>query len=158
MAKVMYARAQFITHKIKKDPQGAIEQYEELQKRYPDSSAALNAYRKIGRALNDMGKADAAIASLDKMVAKDASKAASYGWFCFRQRCHPERGLEVVKKALEEGVDNPSDEAELYYLIGELSHLTGDDAAALAAMKKAADTEPKSAFYKRMVRRFERAG
>lgn len=157
-SKALYDRALFVIYKGRGDETGAIEAYRALQSRFPDSPEALRAYRKIGRALNDLGKPDEAIASLDAMLEADPSSVASYGWFCFREKCHPEKGLAAVREAIDAGEASGSALAELHYLAGELAHATGDDASALASMKAAARHEPKSAFYKRMVRRFDGAG
>ncbi len=151
--KVLYDRAVFIQFKLDDDPAGAIASLRALQERFPDSPEALRAHRHIGRMLNGMGKPDEAIAELDRMLAadpNDTSLASSYGWFSFREACKPERGLEVVESALKREPEN----ADLLYLQAELSHLTGDDAAALAAMRAASAVEPDSAFFRRQVRRF----
>jgi len=153
-SKVLYDRALFITDKLDDDPEGAIAAYEALQAKYPESPEATRAFRMIGRTLNGMGRADEAIARLDAMLEKDASSVGSYGWFCFRERCHPEKGLEVVTRALEDEALEAGARAELSYLQGELQHLVGDDAAAAVAMAKASELQPRSAFYKRMARRF----
>ncbi len=151
--KVLYDRALFIQYKLEGDGPGAIASLRALQERFPDSPEATRAYRHIGRILNAIGKPDEAIAALDTMLAadpNDTSLASSYGWFCFRQKCKPERGLEVVRAALKREADN----ADLLYLEAELSHLTGDDAAALAAIRRASEVEPGSAFFRRQVKRF----
>ena len=153
-AKVLYDRAMFFAFKLDKNNEGAIAQYRALQEKFPDSKQALRAYRQIGRVLNKMGKPAEAIESLDAMVAKkpdDVGLKSSYGWFCFRQKCMPERGLEVVKK----GIEQDPQAAGLYYLAAELEHLLGNHAAALTAIRKASELEPKKAYYRRQVTRFE---
>jgi thioredoxin-like negative regulator of GroEL len=150
---VLYDRAMFFTHKLDGDRSGAIAEYEALQRRFPGSKAAVRAYRQIGRLLHQDGRSAEAIASLDRMLAThpdDPALAASYGWFSFRERCEPARGLEVVERALEQHGDDP----ELHYLRAELQHLVGNDAAALDAIGAASRLEPQSAFYKRQRRRF----
>jgi len=152
-SKVHYDRALFITYKLDAKLDAAIAQFQELQKRYPDSKEAIRSYEKIGRLLNKQGKVDEAIASLDAMLATDPDDAglhSSYGWFSFRQKCRPERGLEVV----EQGIALEPDNAGLHYLSAELHAATNDPKGALTAMQKAAELEPDSAFYKRMVKRF----
>lgn len=154
-SKVHYDRALFITYKLDGKLDEAIAQFQELQKRYPDSKEAVRAYEKIGRLLNQQGKVDEAIASLDAMLATDpdsASLHSSYGWFSFRQKCRPERGLEVVNK----GIELAPDSADLHFVSAELHAATGDPAGALAAIRKASQLEPESNFYKRMVQRFSR--
>lgn len=153
-AKVMYDRAMFFAFKLDKNNEGAIAQYRALQEKFPDSKQALRAYRQIGRVLNTMGKPAEAIESLDAMVAKkpdDVGLKSSYGWFCFRQKCMPQRGLEVVKQ----GIEQDPEAAGLYYLAAELEHLLGNHKAALTAIKKASELEPKKAYYRRQVTRFE---
>jgi tetratricopeptide (TPR) repeat protein len=152
--KVMYDRAMFFLHKLDGDLDGAIEQYRSLQRRFSDSESALRAYRQIGRLQHLQGQSDEAISSLDAMLAEDPDDpalAASYGWFSFREKCQPAAGLRVVDAALQEHPEN----AELHYLRAELSHHVGNDVAALQAMRTASSLEPKSAYYKRQVRRFE---
>lgn len=156
-SQVLYDRAAFIQAKMRNDRKGAIESLEALRAKYPDSKAAWRAHRQIARMHHLLGDSDRAIAQMDRMLAEDPTDpalASNYGWFSFREKCHPERGLEVVEAALEENADDP----ELHYLRAELRHLTGDDAGALDAMRRASELEPKSAFYKRMVRRFEAMG
>ncbi len=153
---VLYDRALFFRYKLDGDAHGAIAAFQELQTRYPESKAASRAYRQIGRILHQLGRSDEAIRSLERMLAEDPddpSLASSFGWFSFREKCNPARGLEVVTVAIHK---NP-EEAELHYLSAELSHLLGDDAAALRSMRRASDLEPRSAYYQRQVRRFEEA-
>lgn len=152
-SKVLYDRALFFTHKLDDDGAAAIAQLQTLQRRFPDSKAAVRAYRHIGRLLHIDGRSAEAIDSLDRMLATspdDPGLAASYGWFSFRERCEPRRGLDVVESAIE----RHPDEAELHYLRAELQHLLGNEAAALEAIQKASALEPEAAFYKRQVRRF----
>lgn len=153
-SKAVYDRALFITYKLDDDREGAIEAYRELQSRFPDSPETVRAYRKIGRLLNDLNRADEAIASLDAMLEAAPDTVSSYAWFCFREKCHPEKGLAVVTEALADEDRDALDRAELAYLQGELHHQLGDDEAAAASMAQAAELAPKSAFYKRMARRF----
>lgn len=152
-AKVAYDRALFLTYKLDGDPEKAIEDFRQLQKRYKGSKQAVRAYRHIGRLLNKLGKPDEAIASLDAMLKTDpdnTSLASSYGWFSFRQKCRPERGLEVVSAALEQDPKS----ADLHYLAAELSHQLGKHDAALESIIGAVKLEPESAFYRRMQTRF----
>ncbi len=153
-SKVMYDRALFIQYKLDEDASGAIASLRKLQSQFPDSREAVRAHRTIGRMLNELGKPDQAIAELDAMLAtdpEDTGLASSYGWFSFRQKCKPERGLEVVRKALER---EPKD-TDLLYLEAELSDLVGDREAARVAIRKAHDVEPGSAFLRRQLQRFE---
>lgn len=153
-SKVLYDRAMFLAGKLDHDPQAAVDGYRALQAKYPESKSALRAYRQIGRQLNKLGRADEAIASLDAMLAtapKDTGLRSSYGWFCFRQKAKPERGLQVVLEGLEAA---PND-ADLHYLAAELHAATGDPTAGLEHMRKASELEPKRAYYRRQVKRFE---
>ena len=152
--RVLYDRALFFTYKLDGDPATAIAQFEELQRKYPESKQATRAYRSMGRLLHEMGKTDEAIAKLDAMLAtdpQDVALARSYGWFSFRQKCRPARGLEVVESALE----RETKDADLYYLRAELLDQLDRAPQALEAIRKASELEPKSAYYKRQVRRFE---
>ncbi len=154
--KVAHDRAFFVQYKLEGDVDGAIASLRTLQTQFPDSPEAVRAHRYIGRLLNGLGKADEAIAALDAMLATDpddAGLASSYGWFSFRQKCKPVRGLEVVRKALESDPKN----ADLLYLEAELADLTGDREAAKLAIRKASEVEPGSAFFRRQVQRFEAA-
>lgn len=152
-SKVLHDRAFFIQYKLEGDAQGAIASLRALQSQFPDSREAVRAHRHIGRILNGLGKPDEAIASLDAMLATDptdTSLASSYGWFSFRQKCHPARGLAVVRKALEREPEN----TDLLYLEAELASLEGDLDAARAAIARASALEPSSAFLRRQVTRF----
>jgi tetratricopeptide (TPR) repeat protein len=152
-AKVLYDRAMFFDFKMDADPDAAVRSYRDLQARYPDSKEAERAYRQIGRALNSQGKPDEAIASLDAMLAlrpDDPGLHSSYGWFSFRQKCRPDKGLVVVRRGLELEPEN----AGLHYLEAELHHLLGDDDAAARSMERGLEIEPMSAYYKRQRRRF----
>jgi thioredoxin-like negative regulator of GroEL len=152
-SQVLYDRALFLTYKLEGDREAAIAEFEALQRRFPESKASVRAHRHIGRLLHEAGRSREAIESLDRMLETspdDPSLVASYGWFSFRERCEPARGLEVVERGLEQHADR----AELHYLRAELRHLVGDDAAALEAITEASRVEPASAFYKRQVRRF----
>ena len=154
--KVAHDRAFFIQYKLDGDVDGAVASLRALQAQFPDSPEAVRAHRYIGRLLNGLGKADEAIAALDAMLATDPDDtglASSYGWFSFRQKCKPERGLEVVRKALESDPKN----ADLLYLEAELADLTGDREAAKLAIRKASEVEPDSAFFRRQIQRFEAA-
>ncbi len=154
--KVAHDRAFFVQYKLDGDVDGAIASLRTLQTLFPDSPEAVRAHRYIGRLLNGQGKADEAIAALDAMLATDpddAGLASSYGWFSFRQKCKPARGLEVVRKALEAEPEN----ADLLYLEAELAELTGDRDAAKVAIRKASEVEPGSAFFRRQIQRFEAA-
>ncbi len=153
-SKVLYDQALFIQFKLDDDAPGAIAALRKLQSQFPDSAEALRAHRHIGRMLNRLGKADEAIAELDAMLAadpQDTGLASSYGWFSFREKCKPARGLEVVRTALKAEPKN----ADLLYLEAELADLTGDREAAVAAIRRARDVEPASAFFRRQVQRFE---
>jgi tetratricopeptide (TPR) repeat protein len=153
-SKVLYDRAMFFTHKLRGKRERAIEEYRELQRRFPESPQAVRAYRQIGRLLNDMGRPDDAMVSLDKMIATDPTDVglkSSYGWFSFRHKCRPQAGLKVV----DAGIEQEPDDAGLYYLKAELEHQLENHTGALAAIKKASELEPESAYFKRQVRRFE---
>lgn len=153
-SKALYDQALFIQFKLDGDAPGAIAALRKLQSQFPDSAEALRAHRHIGRMLNRLGKPDEAIAELDAMLAvdpKDTGLASSYGWFSFRQKCKPARGLEVVRAALEAEPEN----ADLLYLEAELAELTGDREAARVAIGRALEVEPASAFFRRQVARFE---
>lgn len=153
-SKVIYDRALFVTYKLEDDPEGAISQFRDLQRRFPQSKDATRAYRHIGRLLCKLEREDEAVASLQAMLAtnpEDPRLAASFGWFSFRQKCGVAAGLAAVDK----GVTLAPDDADLRYVQAELLHLSGKDAEALVAIRKASELEPKTAFYRRMVRRFE---
>lgn len=153
-AKVYYDEAMFLRYKLDGDLQGAIDDFKVLQQRFPASASAVKAYSRIGRLLHKLGRSDDAIASLDQMLATDPSSlrlAANYGWFSFREQCHPQAGLRVVDQALSAH----ETEAELHYLRAELKHLVGDDSAALLAIRRASELESESVFYKTQVARFE---
>ena len=153
-SKVAYDRAMFLRAKLDKDLPAVIDAFRELQRRFPQSKEANRAYRQIGRALHQLGRDEEALASLDQMLAEDPDDpvlAANYGWFCFRQKVAPQRGLEVVDKALA----SAPEEAELHYLKAELEHLSGNEARAAEAMRKASELEPRSAYYKRQLRELE---
>jgi tetratricopeptide (TPR) repeat protein len=152
-SEVLHDRALFFLYKLDGDRPGAIEALRELQRRFPDSKAAQRAHRSIGRLYNELGDPERAIAALDAMLASDPDDvrlAASYGWFSFREKCKPDAGLRVVTAAIARAPDD----AELHYLRAELEHQLGRDDAALEAIRRASELEPRSAYYKRQVRRF----
>ncbi|MEZ4381036.1 MAG: thioredoxin family protein [Nannocystaceae bacterium] len=156
-AKALYNQASFLVANLDGDLEGAIAGYRALQERFPASREAVRAHRSIGRQLHKLGRSDEAIASLEAMIAAapaDVALKASYGWFSFRQRCHPEAGLRAVEAGLAAEPDN----AELHYLRAELAHLVGDDALAQTSMRRAAELEPKTAYYRRQLRRFDALG
>lgn len=157
-SKVFYDRTQFLTMKLDKDPTLAIAEFEALQRKYPDSREATKAYRMIGRAHCQLDQPEQAVAALKAMVASDPEDAdlkASFGWFAFRQNCRPDAGLEAVLA----GIKQDPESAQLRYLEAELRRLldesSGGGPAALAAIRKASELEPNSAYYKRQVQRFE---
>ena len=157
MNEALYNRASFLVANLDGDLEGAIAVYRDLQARFPKSREAVRAHRSIGRQLHKLGRSDEAIASLEAMIAADPADVAlkaSYGWFSFRQRCQPAAGL----KAVEAGIEAEPDNAELHYLRAELAHLVGDDALARTSMRRAAELEPKTAYYRRQLRRFEALG
>ncbi len=153
-SRVLYDKALFLTNKLEGDPEAAIAEFRELQKRFPDRKEAVRAYRHIGRLLHQLERDDEAVASLQAMVAtnpEDPALASSFGWFSFRQKCGPEAGLAAVRT----GIAASPDDADLRYVEAELLHLLGDDAKALESMRKASELEPKTMYYRRQVRRFE---
>lgn len=153
-SQVFYDVSMFGTLKLDDDPEAAIRELEQLQKKYPDSPEATKAYRIIGRALCQLGRPDEAAAALTKMVEtdpKDVALRASFGWFAFRENCRPDAGL----KAVLAGIAQKPDDAELRYLEAELQRLLGKPELALLAIRKASELEPDSAYYRRQVRRFE---
>lgn len=153
-SQVFYDVSMFGTLKLDKDPESAIRELEQLQKKYPDSPEATKAYRVIGRALCQLDRPDEAAVALQKMVETDPQDVAhkiSFGWFAFREKCRPDAGLEAVLA----GITQKPDDAELRYLEAELQHLLAKPDLALAAIKKASELEPDNAYYRRQVRRFE---
>jgi tetratricopeptide (TPR) repeat protein len=153
-SKVLYDRAMFLTYKLEDEPERAIEDFRELQRRFPDSKQAVQAYRNIGRIQCELHRADEAVASLEAMVATkpdDPALAASYGWFSFREGCGHAPALVAVRK----GIGLAPEDADLRYVEAELLHALGRDAEALASIRKASELEPKSAFYRRQVTRFQ---
>ncbi|MEM9458814.1 MAG: DUF255 domain-containing protein [Myxococcota bacterium] len=153
-SRALYDRALFATYKLEGKTEAAIEQFVALQRTYPDSKEAVRAHRHIGRLLHTLGRDDEAVASLAAMVAtnpEDPALASSFGWFSFRQRCRPAAGLDAVRK----GLALAPDDADLHYLHAELLHLLGQDQKALASIRTASTLEPKTAFYRRQIRRFE---
>ncbi|EDM77044.1 putative disulphide-isomerase [Plesiocystis pacifica SIR-1] len=156
-AQVLYDRALFSTLKLDGDPARAIAEFQALQARYPESKQARSAYRMIGRAQCKLDPKDSegkAAAALEAMVASDPTDVGlkiNFGWFAFRQACAVDSGLEAVLA----GIEQAPEDAELRYLEAELRHLAGEADAAYAAIQKAAELEPESAYFKRQVRRFE---
>lgn len=153
-SKVLYDRAMLQTYKLDRDLPGSIAAYRELQARFPRSKEAIRAHRQIGRILAEQDKPAEAVASLEAMIASDPDDVAlkaSYGWFSFRERCEPSSGLAAV----DAGLAQAPDDAELHYLRAELSSLLGRHDEALAAIRKAHELEPLSAYYRRQVLRFE---
>ena len=55
------------------------------------------------------------------------------------------------------GIEHAPDDADLRYVEAELLHLLGRHDEALAAIQKASAIEPKSAFYRRQIKRFQQA-
>ena len=150
---VLYDRALFLTYKLERDPEAALEQLRVLQRRFPDSKEAVRAYAQQVRILCELERTDEAIAALQAMVAthpEDPRLAASFGWLSFREQCAVEPGLEAVRK----GIALAPDDADLRYVEAELLHLRGRDAEALESIRRASALEPKSAFYRRQVARF----
>jgi thioredoxin-like negative regulator of GroEL len=153
-SKVFYDRSQFFTLKLDNNPEGTIAELQALQEKYPESDEATKAYRLIGRAHCKLGKTEEAVAALEAMIAKDPADVglkSSYGWFAFRENCRPDAGL----KAVLAGIEQDPESAELRYLEAELRRLTDEPEAALAAIRKASELEPDSAYYKRQAQRFE---
>lgn len=153
-SQVFFDLSMFATLKIDDDPERAILELEQLQKKYPNSPEATKAYRIIGRALCQLGREDEAAAALTKMVETDPEDVAhkiSFGWFAFREKCRPDAGLEAVLA----GIEKKPEDAELRYLEAELRRMLGEPEPALAAIRKASELEPDSAYYRRQVRRFE---
>ncbi len=151
-AKAMSDRAAFLIAKQDADPERAIAEYRELQRRFPAAKESLRAYRQTGREPHKLGRDDEAVASLEAMVAAapaDVDLKAAFGWFAFRERCRPEAGLRAVEAGLALDAKN----AELHYLRAELKHQLGDAAAALASIREAGASEREPAFYRRQVRR-----
>jgi Flp pilus assembly protein TadD len=151
---VLYDRALFFRYKLERDLRGAIADFKQLQKQFPESAAARRAYVQIGRAQCELGESDAARSTMNEMLAADPDDpalATSYGWFAFRGGCLEKEALEVVRKAI---AIKPED-AELHYLAAELQGKLGDVAGARASIAKASTIEPDSAFFKRQIRRFE---
>lgn len=154
-SRVAYDRALLFTYNLDDDGERAIAQLRQVQEDYPGSKSAVWAYKHIARILNSDGKTEQAIQTLDALAetkpAGDPGIASTYGWFCFREKAHPKRGLEVVRASLDEHGDWP----DLHYLAAELSSMTGDRKAAVTHIKAAQELEPKSHFYRRQVVRFE---
>jgi thioredoxin-like negative regulator of GroEL len=152
-SKALHDRALFLTYKLEDEPERAIAEFRELQRRFPDSKQAVQAYRHIGRIQCELGLEDEAVASLEAMMAKkpeDPTLAASYGWFSFREGCGHEPALAAVRK----GIALAPTDADLRYVEAELLHALGRDAEGLVSIRKASELEPKSAFYRRQVTRF----
>ncbi|MCX4241417.1 thioredoxin family protein [Paraliomyxa miuraensis] len=155
-SKALYDRALFLTFKLEGEPERAIEEFRALQRRFPDSKEAVRSRRHEGRILCGLGRAEEAVAALEAMVAtnpEDPTLASSYGWFSFREKCGLEPGLAAVRK----GIELAPDDADLRYVEAELLHLLDRQQEALTAIQKASAIEPKSAFYRRQVKRFEQA-
>ena len=151
--KVLYDRATMFRAKLDKDCEGAIRDLTKLQRRYPDAPEAIRAHRRIARCLLTLERPDEAVARVWKMIEADPEDPEMYanvGWFCFRNKVAPGKGLEAVKA----GLARAPDRAELHYLAAELHLAAGDRAAALAAIERASAAEPKSHYYRRQVRRF----
>ena len=152
-SQALYDRALFLTYKLEDEPERAIDEFRALQQRFPQSKEAVRAYRNIGRIQCELGRKDEAVASLQAMVATkpdDPALASGFGWFSFREGCGHEPALAAVRKGIELA---PTD-ADLRYVEAELLHALGRDAEGLAAIRKASELEPKSAFYRRQVTRF----
>jgi tetratricopeptide (TPR) repeat protein len=154
-AKAWFDRTQLVTEKLDKDYERAVREYRELQERFAGSPQAVKAYRRTAVALHRLGRDDEALASAEAMLAEDPGDAdlyASFVWFCFREKLGTERGIVVADK----GLALAPDKAELHYLKAELHSRAGRGSDAVAAIEAAAAAEPKSAFYRRQVRRFQR--
>ncbi len=155
-AQVMYDHALFVTYKLDGDPKAAIAEFRALQTRFADSKEAVRAFRHIGRMYCKMGEPDSAVESLEAMMKtnpEDPGLASSYGWFSFRQKC----GIEPALKVVQRGVAAAPEVADLRYVEAELLHRLGRREEAVAAIRKASALEPKSAFYRRMIRTMQGA-
>lgn len=151
-AKALLDRAVLLAAELDGDGERAIVLLRELQARFPASPLALRAYRSIGRELHRLGRSEEAVASLEAMIAAKPAKVAlksSYGWFAVRERCCADAGLAAVEAGLQQA---PND-AELHHLRAELRDLLGDHAGALVSARRAAELEPKTAHYRRRVER-----
>lgn len=155
-SKSLYDIALFSTYKLEGEPEAAISEFRALQRRFPESKEAVRAHRYIGRIQCGLGRTDEAIASLEAMVATqpdDPGLASSFGWFSFREKCGPEQGLAAVRK----GIGIAPEDADLRYVAAELLLALGHRDEALASILEASALEPKSAFYRRQVKRFRAA-
>jgi Flp pilus assembly protein TadD len=56
---------------------------------------------------------------------------------------------------VRKGIVLAPEDADLRYVEAELLHALGRDAEALVSIRKASELEPKSAFYRRQVTRFQ---
>lgn len=152
-SKALYDLALFSTFKLDDEPEAAIEEFHALRRRFPESKEAVRALRNIGRIQCGLGRSEEAIASLEAMVAtdpEDPALASGFGWFAFREKCGHEPGLVAVRK----GIALAPADADLRYVEAELLHALGRNEEALASIRKASELEPKSAFYRRQVKRF----
>ncbi len=152
-AKALLDRAVFIDFKIDRDGDAAIAAMRSLQGRFPNSEPAVKAFRQIGRVLNSQGKPEQAIRQLETMIdvrPDDVDLLESYGWFSFRERCHPEAGLRAVQR----GIHLAPTRAGLHALAAQLHHLLGENAEAELSASRALELEPKSAYYARQRLRF----
>jgi tetratricopeptide (TPR) repeat protein len=152
-SKALYDRALFLTYKLEDEPERAIEEFRELQRRFPQRKESVRAYQSMGRIQCELGREVEAVASLEAMLATkpdDTALASSYGWFSFRHGCGHEPALAVVRQ----GIARAPEDADLRYVEAELLHALGRNAEALASIGKASELEPKSAFYRRQVTRF----
>jgi thioredoxin-like negative regulator of GroEL len=152
-SQALYDRALFLTYKLEDAPERAIEEFRELQRRFPQSKEAVRAYRNLGRIQCELGRKDEAVASLEAMVATkpdDPALASGYGWFAFREGCGHEPALAAVRR----GIALAPEDADLRYVEAELLHALGRNPEALASIRRASELEPKSAFYRRQVTRF----
>jgi tetratricopeptide (TPR) repeat protein len=153
--RVHYLLGKYAYLRGKKDYAKAVEQFQTLIDKYPESKEAGNAPYSLARAWFKSGDPGKARAALDAWIAQspdDVGRYNSAAWFCFKNNFDLDRAAGLARTGLKK---DPK-ASYLWDTLAEIEYARGDKKAARKAIKSAMKAAPGDPYYKKQLKKFKR--
>lgn len=138
----------------KKDYKKAIEHLKAIVDGFPQSPEAASAPYDLAKAYHGLGDPDRTMATFDAWIEADPKEGAgrhnAVAWFCFQKDFELDKAVAVARR----GLARDPGAAFLWDTLAEIHFKRGDKKAAVEAIKKAIEVDPKDKYYQDQLKKF----
>ncbi len=153
--RVHYLLGKYAYLRGKKDYAKAVEQFQTLIDKYPDSPEADKAPYSLARAWFKAGNPDKARGTFEAWIAQnpdDVGRYNSAAWFCFKNNFDLDRAAKLAR----DGLKKDPKASFLWDTLAEIEYAQGNKKAARTAIKEAIKVAPGDPYYKKQLKKFKR--